>query len=205
MTSVETDIARNTIFRMQISLAVYSAMSGGAISEGDVAVLESICECNFHSCMSLPCRHIFFFRKHKNMSSFDQCLVEPRWTKTYYKKNHVIFDDHPCPETVVTVTPRRNAISRKWPTGGISGCYPWDGTTRHYTRNYISKTVHCQTDLHSEDCVACDVCLNWYHLRCIGLRFAPKKNLLVLPKLPKITLNIINLIHCIYLLSYLKC
>ena len=112
MTSVETDIARNTIFRMQISLAVYSAMSGGAISEGDVAVLESTCECNFHSCMSLPSRHIFFFRKHKNMSSFDQCLVEPRWTKTYYKKNHVIFDDHPCPETVVTVTPRRNAISR---------------------------------------------------------------------------------------------
>ena len=33
----------------------------------------------------------------------------------------------------------------------------------------------CQTDLHTEDCVACDVCLNWYHLRCIGLRFAPKK------------------------------
>jgi hypothetical protein len=22
---------------------------------------------------------------------------------------------------------------------------------------------------------ACDVCLNWYYLRCIGLRFAPKK------------------------------
>jgi hypothetical protein len=37
------------------------------------------------------------------MSSFDQCLVEPRWTKTYYKKNHVVFDDQPCPETVVTV------------------------------------------------------------------------------------------------------
>jgi hypothetical protein len=53
-------------------------------SEGDVIVSESTCECNFHSCMSLPCRHIFFFRKHKNMSSFDQCLVEPRWTKTTY-------------------------------------------------------------------------------------------------------------------------
>ena len=31
-----------------------------------------------------------------------------------------------------------------------------------------------------------------------------RKNLLVLPKLLKITLNIINLIHCIYLWSYLK-
>ena len=79
-------------------------------SEGDVTVSESTCECNFHSCMSLPCRHIFFFRKHKNMSSFDQCLVEPRWTKTYYKKNHVVFDDQPCPETVVTVTPRRRRV-----------------------------------------------------------------------------------------------
>jgi hypothetical protein len=36
-------------------------------------------------------------------------------------------------------------------------------------------TCVCQTYLHSEDCVACDVCLNWYHLRCIGLRFAPEK------------------------------
>jgi hypothetical protein len=44
------------------------------------------------------------------MSSFDQCLVEPRWTKTYYKKNHVIFDDQPCPETVVTVTLRRRRV-----------------------------------------------------------------------------------------------
>ena len=34
--------------------------------------------------------------------------------------------------------------------------------------------------------------------------FCAEKNLLVLPKLLKITLNIINLIHCIYLLSYLK-
>jgi hypothetical protein len=58
----------------------------------DVTVSESTCECNFHSCMSLLCRHIFSFRKHKNMSSFDQCLVEPRWTKTDYKKKHVIFD-----------------------------------------------------------------------------------------------------------------
>ena len=82
-------------------------------SEGDVTVSKSTCECNFHSCMSLPCRHIFFFRKHKNMSSFDQCLVEPRWTKTYYKKKHVIVDDQPCLETVVTATPHRNAISRK--------------------------------------------------------------------------------------------
>ena len=140
MVPIETDIARNTIFRMQISLAVYSF--GDIISnfsEGDVAVSESACECNFHSCLSLPCRHIFFFRKHKNMSSFDQCPVEPRWTKTYCKKNHVIFDDQPCPETVVTVTPSRNVISRKWPTDGISGCYPRDGTTRHYTGNYISK------------------------------------------------------------------
>ena len=54
--------------------------------EGDVTVSERTCECNFHSYMSLHCRHIFFFRKHKNMYSFDQCLVEPRWTKTYYKK-----------------------------------------------------------------------------------------------------------------------
>ena len=45
-------------------------------SEGDTTVSESTCECNFHSCMSLTCRHIFFFRKHKNMSSFDQCLVD---------------------------------------------------------------------------------------------------------------------------------
>jgi hypothetical protein len=42
---------------------------------------------------------------------------------------------------------RRNAISRKWPTDGILGCYPWDGTTRHYTGNCISKTVHCSTDI----------------------------------------------------------
>ena len=42
---------------------------------------------------------------------------------------------------------RRNAISRKWPTDGISGCYPWDGTTRHYTGNCISKTVHCSTNI----------------------------------------------------------
>jgi hypothetical protein len=34
--------------------------------------------------------------------------------------------------------------------------------------------------------------------------FCAEKNLLVLPKLLKITLNIINLIQCIYLLSYLK-
>ena len=32
--------------------------------------------------------------------------------------------------------------------------------------------------------------------------FCAEENLLVLPKLLKITLNIINLIHCIYLLSY---
>jgi zinc finger SWIM domain-containing protein 3 len=79
-------------------------------SEGELTVSESTYKCNFHSCMSLPCRHIFFFRKHKNMSSFDQGLVEPRWIKTYYKKNHVIFDDQPCPETVVTVTPRRRRV-----------------------------------------------------------------------------------------------
>ena len=41
--------------------------------------------------------------------------------------------------------------------------------------NAVYDCCVCQTDLHSEDCVACDVCLNWYHLRCIGLRFAPKK------------------------------
>ena len=34
----------------------------------------------------------------------------PRWINTYYKKNHVIFDDQPCPETVVTVTPRRRRV-----------------------------------------------------------------------------------------------
>jgi hypothetical protein len=54
---------------VQFGDIISSVMSGGAISEGDVAVSESTCECNFHSCMSLPCRHIFFFRKHKNMSS----------------------------------------------------------------------------------------------------------------------------------------
>jgi hypothetical protein len=41
--------------------------------------------------------------------------------------------------------------------------------------NAVYDCCVCQTDLHSEDCIACDVCLNWYHLRCIGLRFAPKK------------------------------
>ena len=41
--------------------------------------------------------------------------------------------------------------------------------------NAVYDCCVCQTDLHSEDCVACDVCLNWYHLRCIGPRFARKK------------------------------
>ena len=64
--------------------------------------------------------------------------------------------------------------------------------------NAVYDCCVCHTDLHSEDCVACDVCLNWYYVRCIGLRLR-RKNLLVLPKFLQITLNMINLIHCIYL------
>ena len=56
----------------------------------------------------------------------------------------------------------------------------------------------CQTDLHSEDCVACDVCLNWYHLKMYWTTFCAEKNLLVLPKLLKIALNIINLNIYVY-------
>ena len=68
--------------------------------------------------------------------------------------------------------------------------------------NSVYEFCVCQTDLYSEDCVACDVCLNWYHLRCIGLRFAPKKNLLVLSKFLKITLNIINLNIYVYFVFF---
>ena len=52
----------------------------------------------------------------------------------------------------------------------------------------------CQTDLYSEDCVACDICLNWYVPSKMYLTtLCIEKNLLVLPKLLKITLSIFNL------------
>ena len=33
--------------------------------------------------------------------------------------------------------------------------------------NAVYDCCVCQTDLHSKDCVACDVCLNWYHLKAL--------------------------------------
>ena len=32
----------------------------------------------------------------------------------------------------------------------------------------------CHHDLHSEQSIICDACLQWYHFRCIGLKAQPK-------------------------------
>jgi hypothetical protein len=98
-----------------------------------ITVSESTCECNFHSCMSLPCRHIFFFRKHKNMSSFDQCLVDHdgstlitrkttadwdgdetgRWTyRTQLWLSVVSQDEHVCICSVLTK--HRHIVDEVW-------------------------------------------------------------------------------------------
>ena len=32
----------------------------------------------------------------------------------------------------------------------------------------------CQKDLHAVESIACDYCLQWYHWKCVHLKFAPK-------------------------------
>ena len=61
--------------------------------------------------------------------------------------------------------------------------------------NAVYDCCVCQTDLHSEDCVACDVS-QLIPSKMYWTTFCAEKNLLVLPKLLEITLNI-NLIHCL--------
>ena len=34
---------------------------------------------------------------------------------------------------------------------------------------------HCQHDLHSDASVICELCLTWFHLRCVGLFKNPKR------------------------------
>ena len=38
--------------------------------------------------------------------------------------------------------------------------------------------------LNSWNSVCCNDCLNWYHLKCVGLRQPPLKNDVVLPRVP---------------------
>ena len=33
----------------------------------------------------------------------------------------------------------------------------------------------CQHDLHSEASLICELCLTWYHLKCVGLIKSPKE------------------------------
>ena len=33
----------------------------------------------------------------------------------------------------------------------------------------------CQHDLHSEASLICELCLTWYHLKCVGLTRSPKR------------------------------
>lgn len=34
--------------------------------------------------------------------------------------------------------------------------------------------TNCLKDLHSFESIYCDSCINWYHLKCVGLSQAPK-------------------------------
>ena len=43
---------------------------------------------------------------------------------------------------------------------------------------YVSK--HCYHDLHEEPSIVCERCLSWHHLKCVGLKQAPKVKELVL-------------------------
>ena len=41
-------------------------------------------------------------------------------------------------------------------------------------RTQGSWTALCHTDLHSMESICCDGCLDWVHMRCTGLKRAPK-------------------------------
>ena len=54
-------------------------------SEGPINVTASSCQCSFWTTRKLPCRHMFAYRKTKNIASFDTDLVAERWSARYYE------------------------------------------------------------------------------------------------------------------------
>ena len=52
-------------------------------TEGPLLVTTSSCECAFRASYRLPCRHIFARRKMDGQTSYDESLVDRRWTAGY--------------------------------------------------------------------------------------------------------------------------
>ncbi len=40
--------------------------------------------------------------------------------------------------------------------------------------NFIYLCKHCSHDVHESASLACDHCLSWFHIKCLGLRKEPK-------------------------------
>ena len=64
------------------------------------------CTCKYFISMGLPCRHIFKFREHLNLSLFDERFVLIRWTNDYFS-NHPIFQEN----DVITKAANSNLFS----------------------------------------------------------------------------------------------
>ena len=71
-------------------------------SDGVINVTHSTCSCLFFSSMLLPCRHIFSLRKKSGVSLFDSSLCDQRWTRSYFRSEHRVFQSTSA-ETQTTV------------------------------------------------------------------------------------------------------
>ncbi|CAC5383191.1 ZSWIM3 [Mytilus coruscus] len=77
-------------------------------SDGNLTVTATTCDCGFFKSMTLPCRHILFFRRQSLLNEYSPDLSAYRWTKAYFRKSHVVFDESQQPENNIqlTTTPR---------------------------------------------------------------------------------------------------
>ncbi|VDI19045.1 Hypothetical predicted protein [Mytilus galloprovincialis] len=75
-------------------------------SDGDLTVTATTCDCGFFKSMTLPCRHILFFRRQSQTSA------HTAGQKLTIEKSHVVFDESQQPENNIqlTTTPRRRRV-----------------------------------------------------------------------------------------------
>ena len=60
-------------------------------SLGNIAVGATSCPCSFFTSILLPCKHIFAVRQYLKLSFFEESLCGKRWTQTYLKENHRVY------------------------------------------------------------------------------------------------------------------
>jgi zinc finger SWIM domain-containing protein 3 len=50
----------------------------------ELTVSAGSCSCAFFKDIQLPCRHIFAIRKSLGLNAFDEKLINPRWSRSFF-------------------------------------------------------------------------------------------------------------------------